>query len=137
MQGRATEKKSCKAEVKKKTQSYSMNCTVTQLCLQTVPAWLWHLGNHFKLHTLYLVPYNLAATLYCTVNSSWTLVAKQPCEKTLMDNHVFKAITKKYGLSTVILLDLFAFKQYKRNLGNIGVISQLTCINDNCGYTEL
>ena len=84
-----------------------------------------------------LLACKLAATLYCIANSSWTLVAKQPCEKTLMDNHVFKAITKKYGLSTVILLDLFAFKQYKRNLGNIGVISQLTCINDNCGHREL
>ena len=54
-----------------------------------------------------------------------------------MDNHDFKAITKSYVLLTVILLDLFAFKQYKRNLGNIGVISQLTCINDNCGHTNL
>lgn len=35
---------------------------------------------------------NLVSTLYCVATSSWTLVAKRSCRKTLMDNDGLKVI---------------------------------------------
>ena len=91
VQSRAEEKESCRA-----------NCIVGLTdCTCLIE---WHLGNHLKLHILYL-----ATTLHCVAMSSWTLVAKHTCKKTLMDNHDLKVI-KNYALLTVILLELFAFK---------------------------